>query len=71
MEVSMHADRVEVSWDLEKSKWLVRIQAGEEVIRRYFEAPGSSDDEALRAAAQKEARAEGYEPNLAAITVER
>src|SRR6266446_1882560 len=31
----MTADRVEVSWDPAKSKWLVRIQSGEEVIRRY------------------------------------
>ncbi len=65
----MHADRVEVSWDPEKSKWLVRIQAGEEVVRRHLEAPKSSDEQTLRAAAQKAAQDEGYEPDLAAITV--
>ncbi|HMD97838.1 MAG TPA: hypothetical protein VKM93_11000 [Terriglobia bacterium] len=65
----MHADRVEVSWDPEKSKWLVRIQAGEEVVRRHLEAPKSSDEQTLRAAAQKAAQDEGYEPDLGAITV--
>jgi hypothetical protein len=29
----MRADRVEVSWDMNKKKWLVRITVGEEVIR--------------------------------------
>jgi len=67
----MQADRVEISWDKAKSKWLVRIQAGEEVIRRHFEAPKSSDEQALRAAAQKTAQEEGYEPGLEAITVGR
>ena len=67
----MQADRVEISWDAAKSKWLVRIQAGEEVIRRHFAGPKSSDEQALRAAAQKAAQEEGYEPNLAAITVGR
>jgi len=34
----MRADRVEASWDLAKSKWLIRIQSGEEVIRRHCDA---------------------------------
>jgi len=67
----MQADRVEISWDAARSKWLVRIQAGEEVIRRHFEAPKSSDEQALRAAAQKAAQEEGYEPDLVAISVGR
>jgi len=29
----MRPDRMEVSWDAEKSKWLIRIETGEEVIR--------------------------------------
>ena len=67
----MQADRVEISWDAEKKKWLVRIQAGEEVIRRRFQAPRNSDEQALRAAAQKAAQEEGYEPDLEAVTVGR
>jgi len=67
----MQADRVEISWDAAKSQWLVRIQAGAEVIRRHFQGPKSSDEQALRTAAQKTAQEEGYEPDLAAITVGR
>ncbi|HTU35242.1 MAG TPA: hypothetical protein VMF66_15675 [Candidatus Acidoferrum sp.] len=57
----MRADRVEVSWDNSKSKWLVRIASGEEVIRRHCDLPQSADDQSLRSAAQKTARDEGYE----------
>lgn len=32
----MRADEVEVSWDSAKSKWLVRIVVGEEVVRRHL-----------------------------------
>lgn len=57
----MRADRVEVSWDNDKSKWLVRIASGEEVIRRHCDLPKNADEQALRSAAQKTARDEGYE----------
>ncbi|HJX00413.1 MAG TPA: hypothetical protein VJ453_09635 [Terriglobales bacterium] len=56
----MRADAVEVSWDKDKNKWLVRIQTGEEVIRRYCDAPKDADDQKLRAAAQKTLSDEGY-----------
>jgi hypothetical protein len=35
----MRADNVEVSWDAAKAKWLIRIQAGEEVLRRHCDLP--------------------------------
>jgi hypothetical protein len=57
----MRADRVEVSWDNDKKKWLVRIIVGEEVIRRYCDAPRDADEEKIRAAAQKTLTDEGYE----------
>ena len=57
----MRADRVEVSWDTDKSKWLVRIASGEEVIRRHCDLPKDADEQTLRSAAQKTARDEGYE----------
>jgi hypothetical protein len=56
----MTADRVEVSWDPDKSKWLVRIQSGEEVIRRYCDSPRNADEQSLRAAAEQTVRDEGY-----------
>ncbi len=57
----MRADRVEVSWDNDKKKWLVRIIVGEEVIRRYCDAPRDADEQKIRAAAQKTLIDEGYE----------
>jgi hypothetical protein len=71
LEDSMTADRVEVSWDPGKSKWLVRIQSGEEVIRRYSGAPKNADDQALRGAAEKTVRDEGYQLAPGGITIRR
>ena len=68
---TMQADRVEVIWDGTKSKWAVRIQAGEEVIRRYCDLPKNADDAALRQSALKTLADEGYEANGAGITVQR
>lgn len=67
----MQADRVEVSWDNTKSKWMVRIQAGEEVIRRYCDLAGNADEPSLRQAAVKTLQDEGYEPDSAEVTVLR
>jgi hypothetical protein len=52
---------VEVSWDNDKKKWLVRIIVGEEVIRRYCDAPRDAEEQKIRAAAQKTLTDEGYE----------
>jgi hypothetical protein len=67
----MQADRVEVSWDPGKSKWLVRIQSGEEVIRRHLSAAKVSDDQALRAAAEKAVADEGYGVAAANVSIRR
>jgi hypothetical protein len=67
----MRADRVEVSWDNQKSKWLVRIINGEEVIRRHFDGSQSADDAALRTSAQKAVADEGYEADAAAVTIKK
>jgi hypothetical protein len=67
----MRADRAEVSWDSEKSKWLVRIAVGEEVVRRYCDLPQNANETDLRAAAQKTLRDEGYEPDGVAINIQQ
>ncbi len=59
----MQADRVEVSWDDKKSSWLVRIETGEEVLRRHCKLPRNADDQALRSAAQQTLTDEGYQPD--------
>ena len=63
MGCSMQADQVEASWDSAKSKWLLRIRIGEEVIRRYCDAPKNTEEETLKSVAQKTLQDEGYEPD--------
>ena len=67
----MRADRVEVSWDSEKSQWLVRIVSGEEVVRRHVKLPGNADEQTLRTEAEKTVTDEGYEVDGASISIQR
>jgi len=67
----MQADRVEVLWDSAKSKWLVRIEAGDEVLRRPFSASKNADDQSLRTEALKLVQDEGYQADAAKITLSR
>ena len=67
----MRPDRVEVSWDAGKAKWLVRIQTGEEVIRRYCDAPKGADEQTLGSAARQAVQDEGYEPDPSQMTIHR
>ena len=67
----MRADRVEASWDSAKSKWLIRIQSGEEVIRRHCSIKKDADEQTVRAEAEKTAKEEGYEVDSANVTVRR
>jgi len=65
----MKADRVEVSWDESKGKWLARIVVGEEVIRRHLHEGKSAGAETLRGSAVRTATDEGYEIDPAKVTV--
>lgn len=67
----MRADRVEVSWDTTKSKWLVRIIVGEEVVRRHLDASKNAEDAALRSAAVTALVDEGYESDASIVTIQR
>ena len=67
----MNADRVEVSWDAEKNRWLIRIEVGAEVIRRACKEPKNADDKTLQAAAEKTAVDEGYQVAAANVSVRR
>lgn len=67
----MRADRVELSWDTGKSDWLVRIESGEEVIRRHCKESKDADEAKLRAAAIATAKDEGYEADTAQVNVRR
>ena len=63
----MRADRVELSWDAAKSQWLVRIEAGEEVIRRHCALPKNADEKTLRSAVETTVKDEGYELDPASL----
>ncbi|MFZ0213526.1 MAG: hypothetical protein WBE20_10080 [Candidatus Acidiferrales bacterium] len=67
----MRADRVEVSWDGQKSQWQVRITSGDEVVRRHLDLPNNTGEQELRAAALDTVRDEGYEADAVQISVAR
>ena len=72
--VMTKADRAEVRWDLRKKRWHIRIQVGEEVIKRA--ASGNrpardAGDEVLRSMAVETAHSDGYELDPAAVTIAR
>jgi hypothetical protein len=67
----MHPDRVELSWDANKSNWLLRIETGGEVIRRHCALPNDADEQTLRSAAQRSVTDEGYEPDLSHLSIRR
>jgi len=47
------------------------MQSGEEVIRRHCSLPKNADDAALRAAAEKTVKDEGYEMDSANVVILR
>ena len=67
----MRADQVGISWDTSKSQWVVRMQSGDEVIRRRCKLDKGAKDEQLRAAAQQSVADEGYELDAAQIQIQR
>jgi hypothetical protein len=67
----MRADNVEVSWSDEKHKWQVRIQAGEEVIRRYCDLPKDANEQQIKAAAQQTLADEGYDATADEVRLSR
>jgi len=67
----MQAERVEVSWDAKNANWSVRIEAGEEVIRRHSDVPKSTDEPKLRVTVAQMVRDEGYEVDEAQVVIRR
>jgi hypothetical protein len=67
----MRADSVEVSWDSQKSDWVIRMQSGDEVIRRHCKAPKDADEKTLRAKAAETVRDEGYEADPTVVSITR
>ncbi len=70
----IRADKASVNWDPDKKVWRVRIQVGEEVIKRPCAGRKMSretGDEVLRTAAIETAQADGYEIDPVAVSIVR
>ena len=68
------ADKAVVTWDANKKTWRVRIEVGEEVIKRAAsdrKLSRDTDDNTLISAAIETARADGYEIDPAVVSVAR
>jgi len=67
-----NADKAQVAWDSGKKVWRVRIQVGEEVIKRPAgKTPADATDDALRSLAVEIAADEGYGLDPAQVTITR
>jgi len=66
------ADKATVNWDKEKKVWHVRVQIGEEVIKRPLpKTPQDASDDDLRSKALEEATEEGYQVDSANVAIVR
>ena len=65
------AAQAQVNWDSQKKSWQVRIQIGEEVIKRPAKAPADAADETLRSLAVTLVKDEGYEIDPSQVTIVR
>jgi hypothetical protein len=65
------AEGVTVRWDAKKKMWVISIQVGEEVIRRFEAFPRDAGDRALRLRAVMTVRDEGYEIEPERVCIER
>jgi hypothetical protein len=74
MEVStvIQATKASVDWDAQKKQWHVRVQIGEEVIKRPLEkTPQDANEAALRSKAVETAKDEGYDVDPATVAIVR
>ena len=66
------ANKATVDWDKEKKHWRVRVQVGEEVIKRTLSTvPQDANDDLLRKRAVEDAHDEGYDVDPASVAIIR
>jgi hypothetical protein len=66
----LKATKATMDWDKEKNHWRVRVQVGEEVIKRTLpDIPENASDDVLRQKAVEDARDEGYEVDPASVQI--
>ena len=68
----IRATKATVDWDPQKKQWLVRVQIGEEVIRRPLQKTArDANEDALRIQAVATAKDEGYEVDPSSVAIVR
>jgi len=68
----VRANAAEVFWEESKKAWIVRIQVGEEAVRRTCKKAGrETGDDALRSLAVQTAHDEGYDLAVTDVSVRR
>jgi hypothetical protein len=68
----MKAEKTTVNWDPAKKQWHVRVQIGEEVIKRVLDkTPQDASEDLLRSRAVETAKDEGYEVDAAQVAIQR
>ncbi len=68
----LKAEKASVTWDAEKKVWHVRVQIGEEVIKRPLaKTPHDADEATLRGKAVETASDEGYEVQPSQVDIRR
>ena len=66
----LRADSAQVNWDGHKKQWTVRVQVGEEVIRRPIpNTPESAGEETLRSLAVETVHDDGYEVDPTMVSI--
>ena len=66
------ADKAKVGWDADKKRWSVRIQVGEEVVKRPLpKSPRDAGEEVLRSFAIQTAKDDGYEVDPQVVDIAR
>ena len=64
------AAQAQVSWDTQKNGWVIRIQVGEEVVKRPAPKTARNAPESeLRSLAVQVAKDEGYDIDPALVTI--
>jgi hypothetical protein len=68
----IRATKASVDWDSQKKQWHVRVQIGEEVIKRHLDVKArDASEEALRSQAVAVAKDEGYEVDPSTVAIAR
>ncbi|HLJ47100.1 MAG TPA: hypothetical protein VKU01_13880 [Bryobacteraceae bacterium] len=66
------ADSAKVTWDTDKKHWVVRVQIGEEVVKRALpKCDNDATDEVIRPLAVQTAKDDGYEVAPESVVIVR